>query len=97
MKFVIDKKYSCNFETGNECDKGIIKKIESKLKGNTDKINFHISIRHSMPNHRIWVFLYDEDNKHESESHGKTVYTQSNTVKKFKGTKPTESEIKKIL
>ena len=97
MKFVIDKKLTCTFEASEKCGNDIRTKIKSLLKENVNGANYHISILHKQNNHKIWIFLYDKNEIHESERRGKTVYRPSNLVKKFKGTVPTESELKKII
>ena len=97
MKFVIDKKLTCTGDTLDKCGDGIRSKIKSLLGDNIDGVNYHTSISHKQNNHRIWIFFYDSDKIHESESKGKTVYKETDLVKKFKGTMPTESEIKKAI
>jgi len=94
-KFIVKK--VCNHKTVNQCSNDIITKIKSLMKNNIDSINYHISIFHEKNNHIIWLFLYDNDKIHESESDGETVYNNSKTIKKFSGTKPTLSEIKNAL
>jgi len=68
--------------------------LEAKTKD--DKVNGHVSISHKK-NHLIWIFCYDKNGTHEQESHGKIKKTQSDRVRKFTGTMPTENEIKKIF
>ena len=69
--------------------------LEAKTKD--DKVNSHISISHKNSNHLIWIFCYDKNNTHEQESKGKIKKTQSDRVRKFTGTMPTENEIKKLF
>ena len=97
MKFVIEKKITCTFESSEKCGNDIRSKIKSLLNDNTDSVNYHISILHTQNNHKIWIFLYDKNGINESERRGKTVYKNSSLVEKFKGIKPTESEIKNAL
>ena len=97
MKFVINKKLTCTIETSEKCGNDIRTKIKSLLKDNIDSINYHISILHKQNNHRVWVFLYEQDKRNESERKGKTVYKNSNLVKKFVGTIPTLDQIKKAI
>jgi len=96
MKLVFNHKLSCTDAT--ICATEIQSKIK-KLTGDQNKIGlmYHVSINHAQNNHRIWVFFYDSDKIHEGESKGKTVYQDNKLIKKFKGTMPTESEIKKAI
>ena len=96
MKFVINKKLTCTLDTLDKCGDGIRSKIKSLLGDNIDGVNYHTSISHKQNNHRIWVFLYDKTGTHESEAQGKNVFNESSLVKKFKGTMPTEKEIKNV-
>ena len=97
MKFVIDKKLTCTLDTVDKCGNDIRTKIKSLLGDNIDSVNYHTSISHKQNNHKIWIFLYDKTGTHESESKGKTVYKETDLVKKFEGIMPTESEIKKAI
>jgi len=96
MKLVFYHNIKC--DDGQACALKIRSKIE-KLTGELNKIGlmYHVSIYHVPNNHKIWVFFYDHDNIHESESQGKTIYQDNKLIKKFKGKMPTESEIKKII
>ena len=97
MKFVIEKKLTCTFESSEKCGNDIRTKIKSLLGDNIDSVNYHTSILHKQNNHKIWIFLYDKTGTHESEAQGKNIFQASSLIKKFKGTMPTESEIKKAL
>jgi len=74
-------------------------KLETKFKFKIHGKNpeGHISIQHENLNHQIWIFLYSTSGTHESEKTKQIVKVKSDKVKKFKGTIPTESEIKKII
>ena len=69
--------------------------LEAKTKD--DQTNSHMSIEHKQNNHTIWLFIYDKSGIHEQESEGKIEKTKSDRVKKYTGTMPTESEIKKMI
>jgi len=62
-----------------------------------DKVNGHVSIHHKNQSHILWIFCYDKNNTHEQEKKGKIKKTQSDRVKKYTATMPTESEIKKLF
>ena len=47
-----------------------------------NNIQFHVSMSHERTGHKIWVFLYDSDGKHESESKGRDVTQNANDVKR---------------
>ena len=104
MKYVFEKNLSCNDKTVNECTSNIFTKISLKFPNIkfqaeeiTDKVNGHISISHKNNHHRIWVFVYDKNGIHEGESLGKTVYNESNRIKKISGKFPTEKELKQAI
>jgi hypothetical protein len=76
-----------------------------------EKVTGHVSISHQAGNHVIWVFFYSENGKGEQEA-GQDIRTTNkikstlprriekitnSRVKKYTGTIPTESEIKKLL
>ena len=56
----------------------------------------HISVYHEDNNHKVWLFLYDKDKTHESESHGKDIKQDNKLVKKFKGLKPNLKELEAL-
>ena len=93
MKFVFNVKINC--EDSLKCHEQIKSKIET-LTGKI-KNTGHVSIHHDNKNHQIFLFLYDKDGVNESLSHGKVLLQKSDKVKKFKGTIPTETQIKKIF
>jgi len=87
-----------------ECSNELIKKLENKYpdllleaKTKDNKMHGHLSISHKKSNHTLWLFIYDKTGIHEQESQGKIKKTQSDRVKKYSSTMPTESEIKKML
>ena len=87
-----------------KCSNELIKKLENKYpdlileaKTKDDKTNGHITIYHKNSSHTLWIFCYDKNNTHEQESQGKIKKTQSDRDKKYSGTMPTESEVKKML
>lgn len=98
--FKFTKNISC--ENAQECTDNISKKLEMLLgyyaKTKDDKASGHLSIHHKNQDHTVWIFLYT-DGVHESENTitKKIVKQKSDMVKKFTGTIPTESEIKKII
>ena len=101
MKLVFTKNISCT--DPNKCALDIQKKIEDKFdiklhgENKTEIRSAHITIYHFNNLHKLWIFLYDKDGIHESESNGKTVYQNSDKVKKFVGTIPTLDQIKKAI
>jgi len=91
------KNISC--ENAQECTNNISKKLKILLADNSVGVNYHTSIYHQNQNHQFWVFLYDKNGIHESQNTitKEIVKQKSDKVKKFKGTLPTESEIKKAI
>ena len=57
----------------------------------------HISISHKPNDHTIWLFLYDNPLKHESESEGKVIIQDSEIIKKWIGKTPILSELKLLF
>jgi len=80
----------------------LIEKIENKIgvKLQTDKNNKttsgHISVAISKTSVQVWIFLYDSNGVHESESDGKIIKQNSNIAVKFSGTKPKKEELVKL-
>ena len=74
-------------------------KIKTLLAPNVVGVNYHISIHHEKNNHTIWLFLYDKAGEHESENTvtKEIIKQKSSKAKKFTGTIPTESELKKAI
>jgi hypothetical protein len=75
MRFFITKNIVC--ADSMVCGQALINKFKNKFPEivivPTDKIssvNGHISISHKSGEHKIWIFVYDQDNIHESESEG---------------------------
>jgi|TARA_R110002051_G_scaffold36242_1_gene78994 hypothetical protein len=95
MRIVFNKNISC--EDALTCSQNIHKKIEEIYPQLERGINYHISIKHEPNNHKIWLFIYDKDNQHESEVDGKIIKTDSQIVKKYTGTTPTENVINKLI
>ena len=98
MKFVFTKNIVC----GKNCADDIIKALELKTGAvlqavdDTSMVSGHVSISHVPNEHKIWVYLYDVDGKHESEKNGKDVIKNNNRVLKFKGVKPTRQQVESI-
>ena len=99
MKHKFTVKKTCTDDTSQECADDIISKIKTLLGENVSGVNYHISIHHEKNNHTIWLFLYDKAGEHESENTvtKEIIKQKSSKAKKFTGTIPTESEIKKII
>ena len=99
MMYKFTKKISC--DDPQKCSIDIMNKLETKFKFKIHGKNpeGHISIQHENSNHLIWIFLYSQTGINESENMitKQIVKVKSDKVKKFKGTIPTESEIKKII
>ena len=72
-------------------------KFKFKIHGKTPE--GHISINHAENNHTIWIFFYDKSGEHESENTvtKEIIKQKSSKAKKFTGTIPTESELKKAI
>jgi len=96
MKIVFNHKIKCT--DAQACALEIQSKIK-KLTGELNKLGimYAVSIHHIQNNHKIWFHAYEQNNIHESESQGKTVYQDSEIIKKFIGKMPTLNEIKKVL
>jgi hypothetical protein len=69
--------------------------LEAKTKD--DKLNGHVSISHKNSSHTLWIFCYSKTGTHEQEKNGIIKKTQSDRVRKYTATMPTESEIKKLI
>ena len=102
MRIVIIKNISC--DNSILCHNSILKKITDKYpdiifinKIKDGLVNGHISIQHLKNKHKIWIFIYDKDQIHESEVNGHLVKNNNINVKKYKGIFPTKSEIEKEL
>ena len=102
MLIKLTKKKTC--ADSRECGNSLVKKLKEKYpdllleaKTKDDKQHGHLSINHKDNSHTYWVFVYSETGTHEQESHGKIKKTKSDSVKKYSGTMPTESEVKKML
>ena len=106
MMYKFTKSIACFPEKNKsdlQCGSNMMTKLEKKfgikLHADTikEKVNGHISIKHTNGAHVLWVFLYSDDNVHESQRDNKIIKQKSDRVKKFTGTFPTENEIKKII
>jgi len=102
MLIKITKNKTC--DDSFECNNAILQKLKTKYpnlileaKTKDDQTNSHVSIEHKQNNHTLWLFIYDKSGIHEQESEGKIEKTKSDRVKKYTGTMPIESEIKKML
>jgi hypothetical protein len=61
LRFVFTKKIKC--DNADQCDQDLRNKLENLI--NSDPNDHHISIFHKDNEHKIWVFVYDNDGKHE--------------------------------
>ena len=68
-----------------QCSENIHKKIIERFPQLEQGINFHISVKHEQTNHKIWIFTYDENNRHESEVRGELILTPSDIAQKYTG------------
>ena len=89
MKFVFRKIMKCKDDF---CAENFLEKIETLLE-TKDHNQFHLSISHVPNDHKIWLFLYDKNGQHESERRGKTVIKKASNIKKFKGNKPSLTQL----
>lgn len=96
-KYVITKNITCVDST--ICAQEIMTKLETFLGGKLhieseiEQAKAHISISHEQGNHKIWVFLYDIDNEHESEVNGVTIMTPSNRIRRWDLIKPSVDDL----
>ena len=97
----ITLKKLCN--DSEKCSNQIQTKIENitgKLSKSVSNIVIeaygHISISHEQNKHIIWLFLYDSDKIHESESEGKIITQNSDIVRRFKGMTPTKAQLESL-
>ncbi len=87
---------------GDNCSKTIIDRLELNLgirlqaRNETDTINGHVSISHKQRAHKVWVFVYDSDNIHESDRKGR-LFTQPNIRCKRASNFPTRQLIDQNL
>jgi len=99
MMYKFTKNITC--EDPAKCSVDIMNKLETKygFKIHGKNPEGHISMQHTNSNHLIWIFLYSSKGTHESENTitKQIVKVKSDKTKKFSGTFPTESEIKKII
>ena len=103
MRILLNKKTDCgnDFDKIQICDNQIREKLENLINADTPKLkegtfNHHISIKHEANNHQIWIFLYDKNGVHESESRGKIIKQNAENIVKFPKTMK-ESDFAKIL
>lgn len=91
-KYVFFKNIIC--DDSAVCIKQIMGKLELSLGGklhvdtDVELQKGHISVSHEQGNHKIWVFLYDTDNEHESEMKAVTVIQPSDRVRRWDLAKP---------
>jgi len=63
-------------EFSQQCSDDILFNLENKLSLNlmkrteNDIVHGHVSVYHVDNRHQIWVFVYDNDNEHESDDRG---------------------------
>ena len=76
------------------CNKKCMDKFENLFKFNLDG---HVSISHQNKNHIFWIFFYEKNGEHLSESKGKIIKTKEKNIKKFTKTIPSLKEIEKSL
>ena len=94
MQFKFTQNISCT--ESNKCSINLFEKLKVLL-NTDDQKTFHFSISHEAGNHKIWVFLYDKNGKHEGEVSGKTVINNNSEIKKFTGKIPTLAQLKSKL
>jgi len=80
----------------------LIEKIENKIgvklhAENNKTVSGHVSVAISKTLVQVWVFLYDQNGVHLSESDGKIVKQDSNLAVKFSGTIPKKEDLVKLL
>tara|TARA_R100001086_G_scaffold18844_2_gene9182 strand:+ start:1066 stop:1374 length:309 start_codon:yes stop_codon:yes gene_type:complete len=102
MLIKFEKKESVLQENHSVYANQLIEKIENKIgiKLHGDKNNKttsgHISVAISKDTVLVWVFLYDKNGVHESESNGKIIKQNSDLVKKFTGIIPKIKDLEKL-
>ncbi len=87
VKYYFENTVTCDLDPDGVPCKYSTKAISDFLrtrgaKREKNNIQFHVSIAHQPTGHRIWVFLYDNDGKHESESKGRDVIQNADDVKR---------------
>ena len=95
MRIVFKKNISC--DNSLKCSVNFSDKLEKLYPQLLRGINYHVTIIHSQNNHKVFFFAYDSNGKHESEHKGKIIITKDENIKKYSGSTPTESEIKKLI
>ena len=93
MIFNFKKKMKCGKTCAQDFEKQIIKLVPSAI----GSVNFHVTILHSQPFHKIELVFYDSG-KHESME-GNQIKSQNFThpaQKKFKGDLPSLSELEDL-
>jgi hypothetical protein len=93
MLYKFNIKKSC--DKSNLCAENIQSIIETYL-GSKINESGHLSISHIPNDHKVWLFLYDKNGKHESEVIGKIVI-QDSKVKAWNGKTPILSELKGLF
>lgn len=100
-KYAFTRNITCT--DSDVCGASIQLKLETLLGGKIhidseiEQAKGHLSIYHEHGNHKIWVFLYDTDNEHESDVEGVTKITPSNKVSKWDLPKPSIQALKAVL
>ena len=95
MRIVFKKNISC--DNSLKCSVNFSDKLEELFPKLRRGINYHVTIDHLQFSHKIWFFVYDSNGKHEGEHNGKIIITEDENIKKYSGSMPTESEIKKLI
>ena len=100
-KYVLSKDITCT--DALKCGADVLLRIETelgaKIHADTDEetVQGHMSIHHKQGDHTIWVFLYDNDNVHESESKGVTITKTSDRVRQWTLQKSTKETLEGVL
>ena len=82
---------------GLKCSMSFNDKLENLYPQLQRGINYHTRINHDQNNHKVTLFIYDHNSKHESEHKGKIILTHNESVKKYTGTTIKEDKIKKLI
>ena len=107
MKIEFIKQMSCKELTqaeqknkmtrGLKCSMSFNDELEKQYPRLERGVNYHTKIDHESGNHKVTLFVYDHNKKHESEHKGKIIIQDSDLIEKYKGQKLEESKIKKCF
>jgi len=103
MLIKLEKKKNIPQDNHSSYANQLIEKIENKIgvKLHADENNKtasgHVSVAISKTLVQVWVFLYDQNGVHLSESDGKIVKQNSNLAVQFSGTIPKKEDLVKLL